>query len=114
MLIVQSRVESPQLAEARARVCSPLGRARNYLVSRVPWLMTSPWQSAPAPTTTALCAASAMSPVFPLPTCYFRFLSTIYSANQWRLPHKHDRREKMTLFAKWAKLWIRTPAKVAT
>jgi hypothetical protein len=28
--------------------------------------------------------------------------------------HKHDRREKMTLFAKWAKLWIRTPAKVAT
>jgi hypothetical protein len=53
-------------------------------------------------------------PVSPLPTCYFRFLSTIYSANRWRLPHKHDRREKMTLFAKWAKLWIRTPAKVAT
>jgi hypothetical protein len=73
MLIVQSRVESPQLAEARARVCSPIGRARNYLVSRVPWLMTSPWQSAPAPTTTALCAASAMSPYFPFRLAIFDF-----------------------------------------
>jgi hypothetical protein len=34
MLIVQSRVESSKLAEARARVCGPLGRTRNYLVSR--------------------------------------------------------------------------------
>jgi hypothetical protein len=114
MLIVQSRVESPQLAEARARVCSPLGPGAK--LSREPGSMAYDFALAVRPRANnhrvVRCVGNV--PVFPLPTCYFRFLSTIYSANQWRLPHKHDRREKMTLFAKWAKLWIRTPAKVAT